>query len=78
LSTPHPVQPPEASLRTTLRALAPLALRLVKLVEVSASGIKFGTVGFEIVLLYLAGLAAIALGGAGRYSVDAWRAARKG
>lgn len=45
----------------------------VKLAEVSADGIRFGTVGVEIILLYLAALAAIALGGAGPWSVDAWR-----
>jgi putative oxidoreductase len=50
----------------------------VKLVEVSASGIKFGTVGYEIILLYLAGLVALAAGGAGPYSVDEWRAGRRG
>jgi len=45
----------------------------VKLAEVSANGIRFGSVGVEIILLYLAALAAIALGGAGPWSVDAWR-----
>ena len=48
----------------------------VKLVEVSASGIKFGTVGYEVVLLYLGGLVALAFGGAGPFSVDEWRAGR--
>jgi putative oxidoreductase len=48
----------------------------VKLAEVSASGIKFGTVGYEVVLLYLAGLVALAVGGAGPFSVDDWRARR--
>lgn len=49
----------------------------VKLVEVSPSGIKFGTVGYELVLLYLAGLAALVLGGPGAFSVDRWRARRR-
>jgi len=44
----------------------------VKFAGVTADGIKFGTVGYEIILLYLAGLAALAIGGAGRLSVDAW------
>ena len=48
----------------------------VKLVEVSASGTKFGPVGYEIVLLYLAALAALAIGGAGPLSIDAWRSRR--
>ncbi len=45
----------------------------VKLVEVTASGTKFGPVGYEIILLYLASLAALAAGGAGPLSVDQWR-----
>ena len=46
----------------------------VKLVEVTATGTRFGPVGYEVVLLYLASLTALAIGGAGRLSVDAWRA----
>ena len=49
----------------------------VKLVEVTESGVRFGTVGYEIILLYLAGLAALALGGAGPVSVDRWRSGKK-
>lgn len=49
----------------------------VKLAEVSASGIKFGTVGYEIILLYVAGLGALALGGAGPLSIDRWLASRR-
>jgi len=49
----------------------------VKLVEVSATGTKFGTVGYEIVLLYLASLAALVFGGAGPFSVDQWRSGRE-
>lgn len=45
----------------------------VKLVEVSASGTKFGPVGYEVILLYLAGLAALVAGGAGPLSIDEWR-----
>jgi len=44
----------------------------VKLASVTADGVKFGTVGYEIILLYLGGLAALAIGGAGRLSVDAF------
>lgn len=44
----------------------------VKLAAVTADGVKFGTVGYEIILLYLGGLATLAIGGAGRLSVDAW------
>lgn len=48
----------------------------VKLVEVSASGTKFGPVGYEVILLYLAALAALAVGGPGPLSVDEWRLPR--
>jgi putative oxidoreductase len=49
----------------------------VKLMEVGPGGIKFGTVGYELILLYLAGLAALVLGGPGAFSVDRWRARRR-
>lgn len=48
----------------------------VKLVEVTANGTKFGPVGYEVILLYLASLVALALGGAGPLSVDRWLSAR--
>ena len=46
----------------------------VKLLAVTSTGTTFGPVGYEIVLLYLAGLGALAFGGAGPLSVDRWRA----
>lgn len=49
----------------------------VKLVEVTSAGTRFGSVGYEIVLLYLAGLGALVLGGAGPFSVDAWRSRQR-
>jgi len=49
----------------------------VKLVEVTAHGTKFGPVGYEVILLYLAGLAALVVGGAGPLSVDDWRTRRR-
>jgi len=49
----------------------------VKLVEVTANGTRFGPVGYEIILLYLAGLVALAIGGAGRLSVDRWILTRR-
>ena len=45
----------------------------VKLVEVSATGTKFGPVGYEVILLYLADLAALVAGGAGPLSIDELR-----
>jgi len=49
----------------------------VKLVEVAEGGTKFGPVGYEIILLYLASLGALVLGGAGPLSIDQWRASRR-
>lgn len=49
----------------------------VKLVEVTENGTKFGPVGYEIILLYLASLAALVLGGAGPMSIDQWRMRRR-
>jgi putative oxidoreductase len=48
----------------------------VKLVEVTEHGTKFGPVGYEVILLYLASLVALAFGGAGPLSVDRWLSAR--
>ncbi len=45
----------------------------VKLAEVSESGVKFGPVGYEHILLYLAGLMSLAMGGSGPFSIDGWR-----
>jgi putative oxidoreductase len=45
----------------------------VKLAEVSETGVKFGPVGYEHILLYLAGLMNLAMSGAGRASIDGWR-----
>ena len=42
----------------------------VKFAEVTATGIRFGPVGYEIVLLYLGGLATLAVGGPGRLSLE--------
>jgi putative oxidoreductase len=50
----------------------------VKLAQVSESGTKFGPVGYEIILLYLAGLITLVLGGAGSFSIDEWRTRKSG
>ncbi|MFB9979288.1 DoxX family protein [Mesorhizobium kowhaii] len=42
----------------------------VKFAEVTAAGVRFGPVGYEIILLYLAGLATLAVGGPGRLSLE--------
>ncbi len=49
----------------------------VKLAEVTETGIRFGSVGYEILLLYLAGLVALALGGPGKLSLEEWIARRR-
>ncbi len=45
----------------------------IKLTAVTAQGPQFGPPGYEVVLLYLACLAALVLGGAGPLSFDALR-----
>lgn len=49
----------------------------IKLQSVDAAGAHFGQPGYETDLLYLAGLAALLLGGAGPLSVDAALARRR-
>lgn len=44
----------------------------VKLQSVAADGAHFGQPGYETDLLYLAALAALVIGGPGRWSVDGW------
>jgi putative oxidoreductase len=43
----------------------------IKLLGVSAAGAKFGPVGYEVILLYVACLAGLVIGGPGPFSVDA-------
>lgn len=45
----------------------------IKLLAVTAAGPQFGPPGYELTLLYLACLATLVIGGAGPWSVDAWR-----
>jgi len=40
----------------------------IRLKAVTASGAKFGPIGYEMNLLYIAGLLTLALGGSGRLS----------
>lgn len=49
----------------------------VKFAEVTETGIKFGSVGYEILLLYLAGLVALVLGGPGALSLERWLERRR-
>ncbi len=49
----------------------------IKLMGITGSGPQFGTPGYEVNLLYLAGLLTLVLGGAGPFSVDRVLARRK-
>jgi putative oxidoreductase len=49
----------------------------IRLKAVTASGAEFGPIGYELNLVYIAGLLTLALGGAGRWSVDRYVSARK-
>ena len=42
----------------------------IKLISVTAAGAKFGPVGYEVILLYLACIATLVIGGAGPFSID--------
>ncbi|HZI58191.1 MAG TPA: DoxX family protein [Verrucomicrobiae bacterium] len=48
----------------------PYGFSSIKLQAVTAAGAQFGPPGYEVVLLYLACLAALALGGPGPFAVD--------
>lgn len=49
----------------------------IRLTAVTAEGAHFGPIGYELNLLYIAGLLALALHGAGRLSVDHWLKERR-
>lgn len=49
----------------------------IRLEALSASGAKFGPIGYELNLVYLAGLLALVVAGPGPLSVDRWLEARK-
>jgi putative oxidoreductase len=49
----------------------------IKLRAITPSGAEFGPPGYECDLLYLACLAALVLGGSGRFSVDGFRERRR-
>jgi putative oxidoreductase len=48
----------------------PYGFSSIKLLAVTATGAKFGPVGYEIILLYIACLAALAIGGSGPFAID--------
>jgi putative oxidoreductase len=49
----------------------------IRLTAVTAAGAEFGPIGYELNLLYIAGLLTLALHGAERLSVDHWLRVRK-
>ena len=49
----------------------------IKTIGLTPSGPLFGPPGYEVNLLYVAGLAALVIGGAGPLSLDAWLARRR-
>lgn len=49
----------------------------IRLKAVSGAGAEFGPIGYEITLLYLAGLATLALAGPSPLSVDRWLGEQK-
>jgi putative oxidoreductase len=48
----------------------PYGFSSIKLLAVTAAGPKFGPVGYEIILLYIACLAALVIGGSGPFAID--------
>lgn len=48
----------------------PYGFSSIKLLAVTASGAKFGPVGYEVNLLYIACLATLVLGGTGPFAID--------
>jgi putative oxidoreductase len=48
----------------------PYGFSSIKLLAVTATGAKFGPVGYEVILLYIACLAALVIGGSGPFAID--------
>jgi putative oxidoreductase len=48
----------------------PYGFSSIKLLAVTATGAKFGPVGYEVILLYVACLVALVIGGSGPFAID--------
>src|ERR1700683_3076613 len=48
----------------------PYGFSSIKLLAVTATGAKFGPVGYEVILLYIACLGALVIGGSGPFAID--------
>lgn len=55
----------------------PYGFSSIKLMSYDASGAHFGQPGYETDMLYLAGLVALCMGGAGPFSLDRWLSTRR-
>jgi putative oxidoreductase len=55
----------------------PYGFSSIKLIAFTPAGARFGPVGYETNLLYLAALACLVMGGSGRFAVDGFRAKRR-
>jgi len=64
-------------LTAAVRVHLPYGFSSVRLQGFGAAGAKFGPVGYELNLLYIAALVAVAFGGTTPLSVDRWRARRR-
>ena len=52
------------------RVHLPYGFSSIKLLAVTETGAKFGPVGYEVILLYVACLVALVIGGSGPYAID--------
>jgi putative oxidoreductase len=48
----------------------PYGFSSIKLIAVTPTGAKFGPVGYEVILLYIACLVALVIGGSGPFAID--------
>lgn len=55
----------------------PYGFSSIRLRAVTPAGAEFGPIGYELNLLYLAGLLTLAAGGSGKWSVDRWLRTRR-
>jgi putative oxidoreductase len=54
----------------------PYGFSSIKLIAVTPAGAKFGPVGYEVILLYIACLVALVIGGSGPFAIDGFIAKR--
>lgn len=64
-------------LTALFRVHLPYGFSSIRLKSITGAGAEFGPVGYELNLLYIAALVALALGGSTPFSFDRWRSARR-